>query len=110
MERKDLRAHKRVPVSLPGHLISKDITYSALIKNISESGLCMQLLPRQVPLIFDSTSNIEVGLHISAKENLTVYGKKRWINRVSDINIGIEITSPSLQHRKFVETQLLTFT
>jgi len=105
------RAHKRIPIRLPGYLILEYTTYAASIKNISKHGLSFVFFTMQAPVIFDSESNLEVVLQISAEEKLTLSGKKKWFapgnNKYKEI--GIEITNPSLKYKKFVETQIQTF-
>ena len=113
MNFKNLRAFARVPVTLEGHLITKDVTYAASIKNISENGLSMQFCSTQNPVILYAGSNLDIVLQISANEKLLLSGKKRWVNTVPTNKpykqIGIEITNPSLKYKKFVEAQIQTF-
>ena len=99
MKHKELRAYKRTPVTLPGYLIIKDMTYEASIRNVSEYGLSIQFCPTQDPVIFYSDSNLDIVLQISADETLLLSGKKRWINSIPtnkpNKEIGREIRNPS---------------
>ena len=105
------RVHERIPVRLPGYLVLRNTFYEASTKNISKYGLSFVFSSMQSPVIFDSESNLEVVLQISAEEKLTLSGKKKWFapgnNKYKEI--GIEITNPSLKYKKFVETQIQTF-
>ena len=113
MNFKNLRAFARVPVTLEGHLITKDVTYAASIKNVSEYGLSIQFSSTQNPVIFYSGSNLDIVLQISAKDRLLLSGKKIWVNTVSTNKpykqIGIEITNPSSEYKTFVRTQIQMF-
>ena len=113
MKHKDLRAYKRTPVTLPAYLITKDTTYKASIKNVSEYGLNIQFCSTQNPVIFYPESNLDIVLQISANEKLLLSGKKRWVKAISTNKpykeIGIEISSPSIKYKEFVGTQIQTF-
>ena len=113
MKYKNHRAYKRIQVTLPSNLITKDVTYSASIKNVSEYGLSMLFCSTQDPVIFYPEANLDIVLQISDNDKLLLSGKKRWVKTIStnkpDKQIGIEITNPSLKYKKFVEAQIQTF-
>lgn len=106
------RTSKRIPISLEARLIWIDITYKAVITNISKNGLYViavsgenDFVNRPNPANPDGRM-LTVKFPISSDQSLELQCKEMWsdLSELSSKKMGLEIKYPPVEFKKFYKT------
>jgi hypothetical protein len=96
----DKRAFQRMAVSIESDLIASDTSFSVVIKNISESGLCLNIISSQLKtsIHLSPETKLRLKFKIPSEEMLYLYCRVIWSYQVSTPvvikKVGLEIINP----------------
>jgi hypothetical protein len=102
------RVSERKSISIGAELISDRVSYAAIIRNVSESGLSVIISPIENASDFSGKSELYLKFPLPSGELLHLGCKKIWSNKILPDRmtriIGMEIMSPPMQYKGFVNT------
>ncbi len=109
----ELRDLLRKPVMLKAEIIAGDNTYYGIIKNVSESGAFLEVVPTQNVIDFIPGNKLGLKFQLPSEDTVILDGKVVWLyskiitsSGLKQNNIGMEIIAPQLKYRKYIESLL----
>lgn len=105
---KDLRKSARMNVMFGAELVSDRVSYAALVRNVSQSGVSVIISPVQNRTDFISEKDLELSFTLPSGEDIRLQCRKRWSNRFLPSRltriIGMEVVSPPDSYRTYIST------
>jgi hypothetical protein len=104
------RSFQRIAVSIESDLIASDTSFSVVINNISETGICLNIISSQLKtsIHLRSETKLRLKFQIPSEEMLYLYCRVIWSYQVSTPvvikKVGLEIINPPSIFKKFVRT------
>ncbi|MBS1111994.1 MAG: hypothetical protein H6Q95_286 [Nitrospirae bacterium] len=104
------RDPQRTFIVLQAEIISGSNIYGGVIKNFSETGLYVETIPTRDITDFFPEKVLELKFKSSYGETINLRCEVVWIyskklqHGLKQNNIGMEITVPSMQYKKFLKT------
>jgi hypothetical protein len=104
------RAFQRIAVSIESDLISSDVSFSIVIKNMSEKGLCLNIISSHIKtsIHFSRETKLRLKFRLPSDEEMYLDCRVIWSYQISTPvvikKVGVEIINPPSRYRKFVKT------
>jgi hypothetical protein len=104
------RAFQRIAVSIESDLISSDTSFLVVIKNISENGLCLNIISSHIKtsIHFSPETKIRLKFQLPSGEMLYLDCRVIWSYQISTPvvikKVGVEIINPTSKYREFIKT------
>lgn len=101
----DKRKCLRIPLGLQAELVSDNVSYHAVIVNISESGMCLRIPHVNDNHFLESDTNVTLKLHTPSRTIIHLHCRQKWSYKITPAslieNIGVELIDPPENYGDF---------